>query len=148
MKTLVLKQKLKSESGQMVAELFVALPAFLITLVVLVNLFAFIAINAKMDKMMNEIVRQIYQIPDAFIGSREALVQRALQKAGSKNLYVNMGYYLAIDEYVDGRIWTKMSVMWTPLSSLPFIRRAPILGQLFKKSKIIYVPSADAKLLL
>lgn len=128
----------------MVAELFVALPAFLITLVVLINLFAFIAINAKMDKMMNEIVRQVYQIPDVFLGSKDALLQRALAKSNSKHLYVNMGYFFSIDEYVDGRLWTKMTVMWTPIRSLPFIKRVPMLGNLFKKSKVIYVPSADA----
>ena len=49
------------DSGQMVTELFTVIPAFLLVVIIACNLFMFISMAAKSDRMGNEIVRELYQ---------------------------------------------------------------------------------------
>jgi len=49
------------DSGQMVTELFTVIPVFLLVVMIACNLFMFISLAAKSDRMGNEIVRELYQ---------------------------------------------------------------------------------------
>ncbi|MBK5211414.1 MAG: hypothetical protein JJE36_03780 [Coriobacteriia bacterium] len=66
------------DSGQMVAELFTVIPAFLLVLIVACNLFMFVSIAAKSDRMGNEIVRELYQSNTNSYVSTQGIKKNAL----------------------------------------------------------------------
>lgn len=133
----------RDERGQMVTELFVAIPSFLLTLVVISNLFAYIALSAKLDKMTNEVVRQLYQIPATYYGSSSAVLERALQKKAPRRVYISLSYIDAPGEYLNKRKRVMVRLLWTPFSSRSFAQRMPVLSTLFVRTKQVYVPSAE-----
>lgn len=138
-----LEQHFLNQSGQMVTELFAVIPAFLVTLVVVSNLFAFIALTAKMDKMACEIARQIYQMPFDPYGSKEALIQGALQKKSSRHLYVTLSYINSPDSEIEGRHEVRVCVYWQPFGSSQFVQRLPILSRPLVRTKKIYVSTGE-----
>jgi len=131
------------QEGQMVTELFVVIPAFLVTLVIVSNIFAFIALSAKMDKMANEVARIIYQMPYDFYGSKDTLLQNVLQKKMPRHLYVSLSYITSPDSYIEGRRELRVSLNWTPFGSANFIRRLPVLSHVFVRTKKIYIATGE-----
>lgn len=133
----------QSDHGQMVAELVIVIPAFLVALVVATNIFMFISLNAKMDKVANEIASEIYQSPFNTAQDKNVLVTNALKKSGVKRLYAYVAYIPMPDDYIEGRYKVTVSVRWQPFKSAGFVKRAPFLAGFFIHRKSIYIATGE-----
>lgn len=128
------------DRGQMSVEFFIALPAFIIALVVFANLFMFISAVAKADRLANEITREIYQSPNAAVLNITEVEENAFQKKKNRHYLITVSRALSPDTFIENRQWIRVSVRWFPFASSPLVKKFPQLNISILRTKSLYAP--------
>lgn len=133
----------ESEEGQMVTELFILIPAFVMILIVSANLFAYFSILSKMDAMANEIARQLYQYPGRPAEIASQVSANAVRKTQNRHYLVGTSCLSSPDTFIEGRYVIVISVRWYPFTSTALRNKWPILNKSFLRQKRIYISGGE-----
>lgn len=139
----LLMKRLLCDEGQMVTELFILIPAFVMVLVISVNLFAYFSILSKMDAMANEIARQLYQYPGSPAEICNQITADALQKNRNRHFLVSTSCAPSPDTFIEGRYLVTVAVRWYPFTSQTLRQKWPFFRMNFLRQKKMYISEGE-----
>lgn len=133
------------DTGQVIAEIVLVLPVFLVALFVSVAVFVFISEAARVDRITNEICREIFQLASA--PSQEALneiVEKSLLKYKSNKYQVSLRSYHSPTTHINHRHRIVMTIEYRPFSNRYLRQSKRFNPGSIKKVKKLYTAGWDA----
>lgn len=88
-----LSRLFSSERGQMIAELLVVVPAFMLVLAIASAAFMFLSESARIERIANEVAREITQGSDDPLKGTGAITSRAFGRPNRTRLNVYLSVY-------------------------------------------------------
>lgn len=130
---------LRSEQGQVIAELTLVLPVFLIALFLSVSVFVFISESARAERVANEITRELYQLGG--ILSQEQCSEIARKTLNANKMYrytATAVLYQSPSTHIPRRVRIDFFLEYKPFSNKYLRSSGRFNPTLIKKVKRLY----------
>lgn len=132
----ILLQKLKDEQGQAIAEVTIVLPVFLVTLFLSCAFLFFIAEAARIERVANELVRELYQVEGSPSQAKlNEIVDKSLARLQTTRYRYGLVVYKSPTTQIANRCRVELRLEYRPFSNR-YLRNSNIFNPvLIKKLK-------------
>lgn len=130
----------KPDEGQIIAEIVVLMPVFLLALILSTAAFIFLSDAARIDRISNEIARELYYL-GAGGASEEAhkIVAKAIPDKHSARFSAYLNYRFAGQPHMVGRNHVKIVITYRPFTNRYLQSKGLFSPLCFTKEKSYYV---------